>query len=66
MSRTQNNAGVARRQGGQSMIEYTIICAVLAGLLFAPLPPSGQTICQQLTTAIHDFYSDLTLFLSLP
>ena len=66
MSHTSSNARVARYQGGQSMVEYTIICALLVGLLFAPLPPSGQTVCQQLTTAIHNFYFDLTLFLSLP
>jgi hypothetical protein len=62
MSRTLNiNNRVRRRQQrGQSMIEYVIICSVLAICLFAT--PVGQ----QLTTALHDFYYYLTFFISLP
>ena len=50
-----------RRQSGQSMIEYTVIAAGLAVLLFVSTP-----VGQQLAHAIRTFYADLTLFLSLP
>ena len=50
------------RQRGQAMIEYVVICFVLATCLFAAQAPAGK----QLAQAIHDFYADLTLFLSLP
>jgi hypothetical protein len=60
MSRTLNNRARHRRQRGQSMIEYVIICSVLAVCLFAT--PVGQ----QLTKALHDFYYYLTFFISLP
>ena len=50
------------RQSGQSMIEYTIICALLAVCLFAINSPAGKL----LTDAIQDFYHDLTFFVSLP
>ena len=60
MSRTLNNRVRPRLQRGQSMIEYVIICSVLAVCLFAT--PVGQ----QLTTALHDFYYYLTFFISLP
>jgi hypothetical protein len=59
MTRTLNNR-VRHRQRGQSMIEYVIICSVLAVCLFAT--PVGQ----QLTKALHDFYYYLTFFISLP
>jgi hypothetical protein len=49
-------------QRGQSMIEYTIICAVLVVCLFAFDTPVGKA----LTDAIRNFYLDLTLFISLP
>jgi hypothetical protein len=60
MSRTLNNRVGRPRQRGQSMIEYVIICSVLAVCLFAT--PVGQ----QLTKALHDFYYYLTFFISLP
>jgi hypothetical protein len=60
MSPTLNDRVRHRRQRGQSMIEYVIICSVLAICLFAT--PVGQ----QLTTALHDFYYYLTFFISLP
>jgi hypothetical protein len=50
------------RQRGQSTIEYTIICAVLVGCLFALDTPAGK----ELTDAIRNFYHDLTFFISLP
>ena len=50
------------RQRGQSMTEYTIICAVLVVCLFAFDTPAGK----ELTDAIRNFYQDLTLFISLP
>ncbi|HZO20870.1 MAG TPA: Flp family type IVb pilin [Steroidobacteraceae bacterium] len=50
------------RERGQSMTEYAIIGGILAALLFAATSPVGQV----LTTALHNFYQDLTFFLSLP
>ncbi len=50
-----------RRQCGQSMTEYAVICAGLAMLLFAATP-----VGQELAQAIRGFYFDLTLYLSLP
>jgi hypothetical protein len=61
MSPTLSNP-VRRLQRGQAMIEYAIICFVLAICLFAAQAPAGK----QLAQAIHDFYADLTFFLSLP
>ena len=60
MTRTLNNRGCPRRQSGQSMVEYAVICGVMAVCLFAT--PVGQ----QLSKAIHDFYFYLTFFISLP
>ena len=62
MSPTQSTPTRCRRQRGQAMIEYVILCCVLALCLFAAQAPAGK----QLALAIHDFYADLTLFLSLP
>ncbi len=55
-----------RRQQGQSMLEYAVICFVLAVALFAPMPGSQQTAAQLLCDSIRDFYSSLTVFISLP
>jgi Flp pilus assembly pilin Flp len=60
MSRTRSNARALCRQRGQSMVEYTIICAALALALFST--GAGQ----QLAQAVRTFYAELTLFLSLP
>jgi hypothetical protein len=60
MSRILNNRARRERQRGQSMIEYAVICGVLAICLFAT--PVGA----QLTKALHDFYYYLTFFISLP
>ena len=62
MTRKLNHRAALRLQRGQSMIEYVIICAVLAVCLFSTQSPAGK----QLAQAIHDFYTDLTFFLSLP
>jgi len=61
MSRTSRPAPPLRRQRGQSMTEYAVICGALATFLFI-LTPVGQ----QLTQAIRTFYADVTLFISLP
>jgi hypothetical protein len=62
MSPTPNNTARRKRQRGQSMIEYAIICFVLAICLFSAQSPVGA----QLAQAVRDFYADLTFFLSLP
>jgi hypothetical protein len=62
MTRKLNNRAGLKLQRGQSMTEYAIICAVLVICLFSTQSPAGQ----QLAQAIRDFYTDLTLFLSLP
>jgi hypothetical protein len=55
-------------QRGQSMIEFTILCAVFVVALFVPIP--GQqppvTAGQMLADRLRDFYSALSYFLSLP
>jgi hypothetical protein len=66
MSRTQQTVRSLRRQRGQSMTEYAIICAVLVTALLVPLPPSQQTIGQMLAGSVRAFYADLTMFVSLP
>ena len=52
----------AARQRGNATVEYTVIASLLAVALFAATTPAGR----MLTQAIQAFYSDLTLFLSLP
>lgn len=49
-----------RGQRGQSLVEYTIICAVLAVCLF------GTPVGKMLTDALRNFYGSLIFFLSLP
>jgi len=44
------------------MIEYTVICTVLAAFLFAAASPAGR----QMADAVRAFYANLTFFLSLP
>ena len=51
---------------GQSMTEYVVICTVLAAALLLPMPGSQKTVSQLLCDSIRDFYSSLTLFISLP
>jgi len=62
MTRKLNNRAGLKLQRGQSMTEYVIICAVLVICLFSTQSPAGK----QLAQAINNFYTDLTLFLSLP
>ena len=50
------------RQRGQSSTEYTVVCALLAGLFFAASSPLGQ----QLAQSIHNFYKTLSFYMSLP
>ena len=56
------------RQRGQSMIEYTLVAAAVAAALFVPVPGTQppQAAGELLAGKIHDLYSSLTLFLSLP
>jgi hypothetical protein len=57
-----------RRQRGQAVIEYLVIASLLSGALFLPVPgiqPSA-TVGQLLAAKIHDYYDNLTFFLSLP
>lgn len=51
-----------RRQRGQSMTEYAVVCvAVMAGL-FAGNP----SVAQQLAAAVKAFYRALSFYISLP
>ncbi len=63
-SRIPNRLPGAQR--GQSMIEYVIICTVLALALFAPLPPDQTSNAQKLAEALRQNYIALSYFLSLP
>lgn len=68
MKTTLRNLAVCliRLQGGQSLIECTIVCAVLAIALFTPLPGQTQPAGQLLASKVRDLYNNLTFFLSLP
>ena len=55
-----------RAQLGQSMVEYVIISLVLVAALLLPLPGFQESACQLLCDSIRNFYSSLTLFISLP
>jgi hypothetical protein len=55
-----------RRQRGQSMIEYVVICAVLVAALFVPIPGTQTTASQLLANSVRGLYGSLTFFLSLP
>lgn len=62
MRHTPNERSRGRqRQRGQSMIEYVVICAMLALVLFA-----GSPVGKQFAQAIRDFYSNLIFYISLP
>jgi Flp pilus assembly pilin Flp len=50
----------SQRERGQAMVEYAIICAVLAVCLF------GTPVGRLLAEALRDFYGSLIFFLSLP
>lgn len=51
-----------RKQRGQSMTEYVIVCTAVGIVLFAGDP----SVAQQLAEAVRAFYRALTLLLSLP
>jgi hypothetical protein len=57
-----------RTQRGQAIVEYMIIGFLLSVALFAPVPgiAPSQTVGQLLASKIHDFYDNVTFFLSLP
>jgi Flp pilus assembly pilin Flp len=48
------------------MVEYTIVCALLAVALFAPVPGQQMSVAQMLADALRKFYSALSFFLSIP
>ncbi|SPE25127.1 conserved exported hypothetical protein [Burkholderiales bacterium] len=60
------NRCLPRKQRGQSMIEYAVICTALAAALFVPIPPTQQAAGELLASKIHDLYTYLTFFISLP
>ena len=68
MRTTPTNASTGPRHGqrGQSMVEYAVICSVLAAALFVPLPGQQEAAGAFLAGKIRDFYNDLTYFISLP
>ncbi len=57
-----------RHQRGQAVTEYIVVAALLALMLFLPVPGSNprQTVGQMAAESIHQFYKDLTFALSLP
>lgn len=57
-----NRPPLARRQRGQSMAEYAIVCAAVMVGLFAGNP----SVAQQLAAAVKSFYRALSFFISLP
>ncbi len=62
MNCQQPRSADRRRQRGQSTIEYAIIATALVVCLFAATSRPGQDMAR----AIRAFYTDLTLFISLP
>jgi len=54
------------RVRGQAVAEYLVLCLVLVAVLFMPIPGTGQAAGALLAGKIHDFYTYLTFFLSLP
>jgi hypothetical protein len=62
MKRFCDYHAIRRRQRGQSMTEYVVICAVLVACLLVAETPVGA----QLAQALHNFYLDFTYFISLP
>ena len=62
MNRFTNCRTGLRRQQGQSMTEYMVVCTALVVMLFAAGTPAGQELAQ----AVRNFYASLTFFLSLP
>jgi hypothetical protein len=63
---SSRTARLSRMQRGQSMVEYTIICAVLVAAMFAPLPNDTESAAQKLCDALRQTYSALSFFFSLP
>jgi len=55
-----------RTQLGESTVAYTSMCVALVAALLIPLPGSQETVSQLLCDAIRNFYSSLSLFISLP
>lgn len=51
-----------RRQRGQSMTEYVVICVGVFAGLFAGNP----SLAQQLAAAVKAFYRALSFYISLP
>ena len=63
-----SNPTPIRFQRGQAIVEYMVIGFLLSLALFAPVPgiTPSQTVGQLLAGKIHDFYDNVTFFLSLP
>ena len=57
---------LAGAQRGQSMVEYAALCAILAVVLFAPIPGDTMSVGQKLADALRQSYKALSFFLSLP
>jgi Flp pilus assembly pilin Flp len=62
MNRIPRNHPRMAHQSGHAVVEYAVIASLLAACLFAAQSPAGQ----MLTKSIHDFYTYLTFFISLP
>ena len=58
MKRSGKRAGI-RRQGGQSLIEYTLSWAVVGTFLFAAQSSAGFALAR----VIHDFYRSVCVVL---
>ena len=62
MNQTQSNQTRVALQNGHATVEYAVIAGLLAACLFAAQSPAGQVMAR----SIHDFYSYLTFYISLP
>jgi hypothetical protein len=64
----------ASRERGQSMVEYTVVCAAIAACLFVPIggngdpasPDRARTAAEILIDGLRSAYQRISFALSLP
>lgn len=54
------------KQRGYIATEWVVLTFIMVMVLFGPIPGQEQSIAGLLMSAIRDFYSNMTLLLSLP
>lgn len=54
------------RQSGHASTEWAVLTFIMVMVMFAPVTDDGQSIVGMLMAALRDYYSNLSLLLSLP